>query len=257
MENTSNLIAFYKQFSDEQACIDYLARERWGEDAACPRCGVVSAKFYKLKSGKLKCATCRLAFSVRVGTIFEDSKLPLQHWFLAIYLATSLKKGISSIQLSKYLDITQKSAWFMLQRIRHVFSSETPPLEGIVEIDETYISGEHKIELGRSKKEIVFGAIERGGNAKLQHVKSSGARTLLPEVIKAVEPSATIYSDQWGAYRTLNQHGYTHESVNHGAKEFARKEVHTNTIEGAWSHFKKSIDCILHSRQREAPTEVL
>jgi transposase-like protein len=244
MEAPSSLIKFHKQFADEQACIDYLAKERWGEDATCPKCGVISVKFYKLKSGKLKCATCRQAFSVRVGTIFEDSKLPLEYWFVAIYLSTSLKKGISSIQLSKYLDITQKSAWFMLQRIRHVFDHEEPPLEGIVEVDETYIGGKHPRSLGRSKKEIVFGMVERSGRAKLIHVKSSGARSLLPEIAESITHEATIYSDTWRAYSTLNKRGFAHESVNHSKHEYARGPVNTNTVEGLWSHFKKSLDCI-------------
>lgn len=124
MENPTNLFQFYKQFAAEQDCIDYLVKERWGVEVTCPRCGVLSAKLYKLASGKLKCADCRQAFSVRVGTIFEDSKIQLQQWFLAIYLATSLKKGISSVQLSKYLDITQKSAWFILLRIRYAVGAE-------------------------------------------------------------------------------------------------------------------------------------
>jgi transposase-like protein len=139
-----NLIDFYKKFPDEKACRDYLQNVRWGDNATCPKCGVVGGKIYELKDTRLlMCAVCRQPFSVRVGTVFEDSAIPLQSWFLAIYLATSFKKGISSIQLAKYLGITQKSAWHMLHRIRHSINTtvDDKPLDGIVEIDETYIGG--------------------------------------------------------------------------------------------------------------------
>jgi len=103
----------------------FLAKQRWGDEIICPKCGTVGIKAYKLASGRLKCAECRSPFTVRMGSVFEDSKLPLQKWFFAIYLCTSLKKGVSSIQLSKYLGVTQKTAWFMLQRIRYVFENGT------------------------------------------------------------------------------------------------------------------------------------
>lgn len=116
MENI-NLIDFYNRFSTEQICVDYLEKIRWGETRSCPHCG--SEKTYKFSSGKLfKCGSCGKQFTVRVGTVFGDSKIPLQKWFLIIYLATSLKRGISSIQVHKYAGVTQKTAWFMLQRIR-------------------------------------------------------------------------------------------------------------------------------------------
>lgn len=143
MQDKSNLITFYEQFRDEQVCRDYLENIRWSSEITCPKCGVIG-KAYKYSDGKtFKCAECRKQFTVRVGTIFEDSKLPLQKWFLAIYLATSLKKGISSIQLSKYLGITQKTAWFMLHRIRYAMKSESydKPLGGEVEMDEPIVGG--------------------------------------------------------------------------------------------------------------------
>ncbi len=126
MQKNNNLTTFYERFRDEQDCRDYLENTRWPDGTTCPKCGAVG-NAYKYSDGKMfKCPECHKQFTVRVGTIFEDSKLPLQKWFLAIYLATSLRKGISSLQLSKYLGITQKTAWFMLQRIRYaVEKSET------------------------------------------------------------------------------------------------------------------------------------
>jgi transposase-like protein len=248
MSNTINLIDFYKKFPNEQACRDYLQKARWGNSVTCPKCGVVDGKIYRLKDSRLlKCATCRQPFSVRVGTVFEDSAIPLQSWFLAIYLCTSLKKGISSVQLAKYLGITQKSAWHMLHRIRHnVTDYIKEPLSGIVEIDETYIGGKNPGKRGsKFDKSIIFGAVERGGRAKLAHVKTAGARVLLPEVTKSVSSGTTIYSDQLSAYISLKNKGYTHESANHSDLEFARGTVHTNTIEGGvWDHLKLSLKAI-------------
>jgi transposase-like protein len=244
-----NLIDFYKKFPDEQACRDYLQNARWGDNATCPKCGVTGGKIYKLKDTRLlKCAVCRQPFSVRVGTVFEDSAIPLQSWFLAVYLATSFKKGISSIQLAKYLGITQKSAWHMLHRIRHSVntSADDKPLDGIVEIDETYIGGKRPgVRGSKLDKAIVFGAVEHGGRTKLAHVRTAGARVLLPEIDKSISPNATIYSDQLSAYRSLNKRGYVHDSVNHSTLEFARGTVHTNTIEGGiWDHLKLGLKAI-------------
>lgn len=241
-----NLISFYEQFPNEEACLKYLEEMRWSEGRYCPHCG--SYETYKFQDGKLfKCSDCNKQFTVKVGTIFSDSHLPLQKWFLAAYLVSSLKKGISSITIAKYLDITQKSAWFMLQRIRYSMSYNNldKPLEGIVEIDETYIGGKTKDPIRYNNKAVVFGAVERGGKAKLKHVKSSGARVLVPEVMSSISPEATVYSDTAGAYKSLNRRGYKHLSVNHSILEYARGPVHTNTIEGGiWDHLKLSLKAI-------------
>ena len=249
MNEGINLIDFYKRFPDEKACRDYLQEMRWGDNSSCPKCGVIGAKIYKLKDTRLlKCGVCRQPFSVRVGTVFEDSAIPLQSWFLAVYLATSLKKGISSVQLAKYLGITQKSAWHMLHRIRHSVNStvDDRPLEGIVEIDETYIGGKKRGHPGINlDKAIVFGAVERGGRTKLAHVRTSGARVLIPEIQRAISPKAIIYSDQLTAYKNLDKRGYSHDSVNHSILEFAKGPVHTNTIEGGiWDHLKLGLKAI-------------
>lgn len=248
MKNPSNLLEFYKEFATEQDCIDYLVRERWGDEVTCPRCGLMNTKLYKLATGKLKCAACRQVFSVRVGTIFEDSKLPLQQWFLAVYLATSLKKGISSVQLSKYLDITQKSAWFMLQRIRYAVSSDGEPLTGEIEVDETYPGGKSENRAFREpkRKPVVFGMVERGGRAKIQHVKSSGARVLLPEIGEGVTSGSTIYSDGWQAYKTLSRRGYEHHTVDHHAHQYVVGRIYTQNIENVWSQLKRSVYGIYH-----------
>ena len=157
-----NLLNFQKKFTDEQVCIDWLINERFGskENMTCPHCDCNKA--YKFKNGKtFKCSSCLKQFSIRIGTIFEGSNFPLLKWFFAIYLFTSLKKGISSIQLSKYIGVTQKTAWFMLQRIRVAMEDETIQFEGISEIDEVYIGGRAKMQNKMSNKTVVVGIVNR------------------------------------------------------------------------------------------------
>ncbi len=242
-----SLIDFQQQFHDESVCLKFLELQRWSKGRFCPHCG--SYETYKFKDGKLfKCSDCKKQFTVKVGTIFSDSHIPLTKWFYAIYLNTSLKKGISSIQLAKYLGITQKTAWFMLQRIRYGLESSGHGelLSGVVEVDETYIGGVKKGRKGaKYDKAIVWGAVERGGNSRLKHVRTTGVSVLMPEIQKNISPDSVVYSDQYFAYKSLTKRGFKHDSVNHSAQEYARGFVHTNTIEGGvWKHFKKSIEAI-------------
>lgn len=147
MINFDSLIQFLEVFGTEEACRDYLTKIIWKNGEYCPHCG--SKKIYHFSNGKIhKCAHCRKQFSITVGTIFEDSKVPLKKWFMAIYLLTCHKKGISSLQLSRDLGVTQKTAWFMLQRLRYAMQTQefTKPLDGIVEIDETYVGGSERFK---------------------------------------------------------------------------------------------------------------
>ncbi len=163
-----NLLEFQQKFSSEQACRDWLADKRWGneENPICPHCN--SKQIYTHSDGKLySCSDCKKQFTVRIGTIFEDSRLPLFKWFIAIYLFTSLKKGISSIQLSKYINVTQKTAWFILHRIREVMdnSDDQNLFEGTAEIDEAYLGGSESnkrtSKKGKTEKMVVIGMVNR------------------------------------------------------------------------------------------------
>ncbi len=245
-----SLMEFQKQYGTEELCLIALAEKRWGKDQKeryCPHCG--SYATYAFKDGKLfKCKDCGKQFTVKVGTIFTDSKVPLHKWFLAIYLSTSLKKGISSVQLAKYIGTTQKTSWYMLQRIRYAMeANDDGMLSGKVEVDETYIGGKNRAyEKGYKPKAPVFGAIERGGKIRVSSVKSSGARVLIPTIKQQVRRGSLIYSDKWQAYSTLNYRGYTHLSISHGELEFVRGLTHTQNIEAAWSHFKRSLIGVYH-----------
>jgi len=246
-----SLFAFQQQFPDEASCLSFLETQRWGEDNKnryCPHCG--SLKTYKFADGKLfKCGDCRKKFTAKVGTMFSDSHIALQKWFYAIYLNTSLKKGISSIQLAKYLDITQKTAWFMLQRIRYSVekAGRGDLLGNIVEADETYVGGKKHDGMrgrGASGKTPVVGIAERKGEIRLAVTQDTTAHTLEKVITDNVTPGSTVMTDEYRPYNHVTRLGYEHRRVNHSSKEFVVGQNHTNTIEGAWSHLKLSIRAI-------------
>ena len=263
-----DLLNFFDMFPDEQACRDFLEKHRWPNEVTCPQCGVIG-KAYKYTSGKnagklFKCAACRQQFTVRVGTIFEDSPIALRKWFLAIYLTTNNKKGVSSVQLGKYLKVRQATAWFILQRVREVARTGTfEKLTGLVEMDEAYIGGKDsnkhygkrlKTLTGKgaqghgskNSKAPVVGMVERGGKLRAVATKDTGSRTLMTLARKHIDINATIYTDEHMPYRTLPKLGFEHESVNHGVKEFVNGMASTNTAESFWSHLKRGINGIYH-----------
>lgn len=244
-------------FQDEQTCREYLAIQRWGKKPVCVHCGNME-NIYTIEGGKrYKCSGCKKKFSVTVGTIFEKSHISLNIWFAAIYLATAHKKGISSLQLSRDLGITQKSAWFVLHRVREMLREKNPEiLTGTVEADETFVGGKNKnrhaskkVEesQGRSVKDKtpVFGVIQRGGKLNTRVVPDTKAKTLKPIVAELVERGAIVVTDEWNAYKGLTK-DYAHHVIRHRDNEYMRDGMHTNTIEGFWSLFKRGIYGIYH-----------
>lgn len=254
----NSLHSLSKYFNTELKCIKHLEKMVWTHEPACVHCG--STKVYRLKGGiNLRCGEkgCLKIFNVKHNTIFMDTKIPLTKWFQALYLATSHKKGISSIQLSKDLEITQKSAWFMLGRIRELFLEKAPLLlDGEIEADEAYIGGslsnmhekrKDKLREGRGdNKTKVIGLLDRDGKV-VTHVplKTESMDEVRRKIRGVVKEGSTIYTDEAGSYNKLAP-DYIIESVNHSIGEYVRGRAHTNGIEGYWSLLKRGIVGIYH-----------
>lgn len=256
IQHFDSLYDLFEAFPDEQSCIDHLRAIRWRDGEFCPHCG--STKIYHFSDRRThKCGDCKARFSIKVGTIFEDTKLPLRKWFMAIWLITSHKKGIASTQLAKDLKITQKSAWFVLHRLRH--AARTPsfnaPLNGTIEGDETYVGGKEKNKheskrtpgsQGGKGKEIVLGMIQRAGELRAGVVSDLKAKTVQTAIRENVAPGSTIMTDEHVSYVGLGN-TYTHHAVNHSKGEYVRHyTIHTNGIESVWALLKRQIIGIHH-----------
>jgi len=247
---------------DDNACRLFLEDLRWNGTPVCPHCGSGNDAHYKLKTkgeftGLYKCKDCRERFTVTVGTMFEGSHVPLRKWFIAIFIFSSHKKGISSIQLGKDLGITQKSAWFVLSRLRNNFQSNLEfKMDGIIQTDESFLGGKNKNKhaskkvnnaQGRSVKDKtpVFGMIENGDQVYTQVVPDTKASTLKPIIEKLVVKGAIVVSDEWNGYAGLNK-DYSHIVVKHKESEYSKDGFHNNGIEGFWSLLKRGIYGIYH-----------
>lgn len=246
---------------DETSCRNYLEMIRWNGKPICPHCGSENKDHYKLKvsghfKGLYKCKDCRERFTVTVGTMFEGSHAPLRKWFIAMYIFNSHKKGISSIQLGKDLGLTQKTAWFMLHRIRNVFNQGTQEkIAGVVQADESFFGGKNKNRhfnkkvkenQGRSVKDKtpVFGMVENG-NVHTTVIPDTKASTIKPIINALVEKGSILITDEWKAYAGLKKN-YDHVVINHKSNEYTKDGFHTNSIEGFWSLLKRGIYGIYH-----------
>ncbi|MCT3690409.1 IS1595 family transposase [Elizabethkingia anophelis] len=240
-------------FSSEQDCIDYLETLRWSKVPVSPF--DPTSKVYKCKNNQYRCKSTGKYFNVKTDTMFENSKISLRKWFLAIWLVTAHKKGISSIQLSKDIGTTQKTAWFMLQRIRACFGIENSnELEGVVECDETFIGGKNKNRhkdkkvphsQGRSFKDKVpvMGMLQRDGKMNAFVVDDTKRKSIQPLIYKYVNTATRLITDEWLAYTGLGK-DYDHRIIDHSKKEYVSLQdntIHTNNIEGSWNILKRSV----------------
>lgn len=272
MNNFKSLPQLLDHFKDENVCIAYYEKLRWNGKPVCPFCK--SEKPYRTKRG-FKCSNsdCRKHFTVKVGSIFENSKINFRTWYAAIYLCTAHKKGISSVQLAIDLNITQKASWYVLHRIREMLRGEAPDIVGgenkVIEADATFLGGKEKNKHynKRIKREVenptptegkktVIGIIERNGKVILKHVPTENETAMLPFIKKHVPKGARLVTDEHFAYKNLGK-DYVHDTINHNIKIYVCGDIHTNSIENFWSVLKRGLYGVYHGVSEKHLTRYL
>lgn len=264
-----NLAQLTEKFSTEEKARGFLEETLWPNGAVCPHCGIVGESYRltakpgskrPVRPGVWKCRKCRKQFTVRVGTIFEDSHIPLHKWLLAIHLLCASKKGMSSHQIHRQLGITYKAAWFMTHRIR--FAMQQGPfqelLKGTVEVDETYIGPKIRglgVYEGKQRKAPVVSLVEREGNVRSFHVADITAKTLRPILKEHISQQASLMTDDFSTYTALGKDFASHDVINHSARSYSRydggKRISTNTVEGFFSIIKRGVYGSFHHISRQ------
>ncbi len=227
-----------ERFPSDDECLKEVLRLR---NLSC--CN--KKKLYRIRGTKGFACSCGKQFYPLKGTIFERTRTPLRLWFYAMFIMTSTRAGISAKQLQREIGVTYKTAWRMFKQIRILMADNQGQLEGVVEIDEAYIGGRRKsswrANWNGEDKEVLWGAVEKGGKLRIRHVPNNGKWTLLSQIQANIKQGSTIHSDELAAYKNIPKFGYAHESVLHSKYEYARGDCTTNHIENAWSHLKPGL----------------
>jgi len=255
-ESTYSLMEFMQQFPDDGSCLEHLVGRLYPNGMYCPTCERVTKHHRETNRPSYACQYCGHHEHPLVGTIFENSATSLKLWFYAIYLMSSTRCGISAKQLERELGVTYKTAWRMFHKIRSLLEQDAPLFDGPVEADEAYVGGAAKLRnrgipenkgRGPVDKTPVFGMAQRGkgekgGTIVAKVVDDAGAQSILPHVRTKVLPESVVYTDEAAVYRNnLQDMGYQHDWVSHTNKVYVSGDVHTNTIDGFWTHMKRGV----------------